>query len=137
MLVTGSVIFLPPPGLLLLGYMVFALLCRHWRLIIVIKKLLPMRLPIRVYFFHKFLSIAPGRRRNLDFDLFLSIGLVFSMSAINKYHFEGKVSRLLNRLQNPYKYLIYRLFCRVVLEVITHHREMGRFFLQQVSHKMR
>src|SRR5699024_7291296 len=130
-----TLLFLLPPGQLLLRGVVSGLLCWSRWFVIVIKGLLSMALPVCIYLFHQFLGIVFGRNRNLDLHLLFAIGVRFDMSTVYKYRLGGKVSCLRHLLQNPTEYLLYCLFGKAMTKIIAHRGEMRRFLLQGVSQK--
>ena len=125
-------LLLLPPRQLFLRSIVPPLLCWSARLII-IKRFLPMSLPVLVYLFHQFLGIVPGCRRNLYLHLFLVIGVGLDVCTVYKYRLGRKITGLRYLLQNPTEYLLYCLLGKPVPEIITHRGKVRSFLLQGIA----
>ena len=126
-------LFLPPRLLLFRG--VVPLLFRRRGGLPIIKRLFPVRFPVRVHLVHQFFRVPLRRCRYLRFYLFLRVGVGLDMRPIHVYHFRRQVSCLRYFLQDPCKYRIYRFCCEAVPEVVTHRGEMRCIFPQRVSQK--
>jgi len=124
-----------PAGQFLLGCVISAFFRWLWRLIVVFKRLLPMRFPIRIYLLHQFLRVVLGRHRHLLFYLFFGVGTRFDMGPVNEYRFGGQISRFRHLFQYPRKDLVHGFCGKAVSEIITHRGKMRRFLLQRISQK--
>ena len=126
--------FLLPPLLLLLRCVVPFLLRRPgW--FILLKRLFPVRFPVRVHFLHQFPGIPLRCRRDFLFYLFLYVRVCFDVCPVHIYHFWRKVSRFGYFLQYPCKHLVHRFLCEPVPEVVAYRGEVRRFLPQRVSQK--
>ena len=100
-----------PAGQLLPGGVVFPLLRCCRRLIVVIKRLLPMSFPVRVDFLHQFLRIVLGRHRHLLFYLLLCIGICLNVGPVNEYRFGRQISPATSSSIHA-KDLVHRFCCK-------------------------
>jgi len=124
-----------PAGQLLPGGVVSAFFRWLWRLIVVIKRLLPMSFPVCVDFLHQFLRIVLGCHRHLLFYLLLCIGICLNMGAVYEDCLRGQISRFRHLFQYPRKDLVHGFCGKAVSEIITHRGKMRRFLLQRISQK--
>ena len=104
--------------LLLLRGIIPALLCWCRRCVIVIKRLLSVGLPVRVYLLHQFLRVMPECRGYLYLHPFFRVGIGLDVHAVYKNCLGGEISRLRHFLQDPTEYLIYCLLGKPVPEII-------------------
>ena len=75
------------PHQFLLGCVISAFFRWLWRLIVVIKRLLPMSFPVCVDFLHQFLRVVLRGRWDRGLYLFFGVGTSFDMGPVNEYRF--------------------------------------------------
>ena len=127
---------LPPRQLLFRGVVpLLPATFRRFIIHIVIKRLLPVGLPVRVDLRQQPFLIPFGRHRNLLPDFLVQVRAGFDVRPIHKYCRRGQRSHAPRLIQNPSKYRLYRFLCKAMPEVIAHRGEVRQFFIQRISQK--
>lgn len=112
-------------------YYLCVLRCR-WRLIFVIKKILPVGFPVCVDLLHQFLRMVLRDRRDRSLDLLLRVGIGIDVGTVYENCLGGQVSRFRYLFQYPRKDLVYRLCRKPMTEVIAYRGKTRRFLLERI-----